>query len=119
MSPKKCIFGCEGKLNLFALPKEERIRQQWIQYLFSDQRPPKATVYVCSRHFSEDSFVNKAQYDAGFSARLLLKDGALPFIHGDVEESKAAAVSLSLTRGPPRRVAAESRITGKRTVETV
>ncbi|CAI5657963.1 unnamed protein product [Oreochromis niloticus] len=100
MSPKKCIFGCEGKLNLFALPKEERIRQQWIQYLFSDQRPPKATVYVCSRHFSEDSFVNKAQYDAGFSARLLLKDGALPFIHGDVEESKAAAspVLLPLTR---------------------
>uniref|UniRef100_A0A3Q0SA27 THAP-type domain-containing protein n=1 Tax=Amphilophus citrinellus TaxID=61819 RepID=A0A3Q0SA27_AMPCI len=83
---EKCIFGCEGKLNLFALPKEERIRQQWIQYLFSDQRPPKATVYVCSRHFSEDSFVNKAQYDAGFSARLLLKDGALPFIHGDVED---------------------------------
>ncbi|XP_030610715.1 uncharacterized protein LOC115798132 isoform X2 [Archocentrus centrarchus] len=100
MSPKKCIFGCEGKLNLFALPKEERIRQQWIQYLFSDQRPPKATVYVCSRHFSEDSFVNKAQYDAGFSARLLLKDGALPFIHGDVEESKATAspVLLPLTR---------------------
>ncbi len=34
----------------------------------------------CSLHFTTDSFTNKAQFDAGFSKRLKLKDNAVPTI---------------------------------------
>ncbi len=35
---------------------------------------------ICSLHFTSDSFTNKAQFDAGFSERLKLKDDAVPSI---------------------------------------
>ncbi len=35
---------------------------------------------LCSLHFTTDSFANKAQFDAGFSERLKLKDDATPNI---------------------------------------
>ncbi len=35
---------------------------------------------LCSLHFTTDSFTNKAQFDAGFSKRLKLKDEAVPAI---------------------------------------
>ncbi|KAM4620361.1 uncharacterized protein ACJ7VT_007047 [Polymixia lowei] len=90
MSPRKCFFGCEGKLILFAFPKEESTRQHWIQFLFTGQKQSYATVFVCSRHFTEDSFLNRAQYEAGFSARLVLKDGAVPCVKGRVSESSTS-----------------------------
>ncbi len=32
----------------------------------------------CSHHFSDECFVNKAQFDAGFADCLILKVGAVP-----------------------------------------
>ncbi|XP_044215540.1 uncharacterized protein LOC122987624 [Thunnus albacares] len=100
MTPRKCFFGCEGeekKLNLFAFPKDESTRQKWIQFLFSGKKQPYAYVFVCSRHFTEDCFLNRAQYEAGFSARLVLKDGSVPSIKGRVEESEAQASTSQQT----------------------
>lgn len=97
MSPRKCFFGCEGKLNLFAFPKDVITRQHWMQFLFSGHKQLYASVFLCSRHFTEDCFLNRAQYEAGFSARLVLKDGAVPSVKARVEESQAQTVSnLSL-----------------------
>ncbi|KAM7393960.1 hypothetical protein PAMP_020793 [Pampus punctatissimus] len=97
MSPRKCFFGCEGKLNLFAFPKEENTSKLWIQFLFVGQQQPYTTVFLCSRHFTEDCFLNRAQYEAGFSARLVLRDGAVPSIKGRVEESQAQASTSQQT----------------------
>ncbi len=35
---------------------------------------------LCSLHFFVDSFTNKAQFDAGFSESLKLKDNVVPTI---------------------------------------
>jgi len=35
-------------------------------------------VWICSLHFTDDSFMNKNQYDAGFVGRLKLKVEAVP-----------------------------------------
>ncbi|XP_070787036.1 uncharacterized protein [Enoplosus armatus] len=88
MPRKKCFFGCEGKLHYFALPKEIGTRQQWLQFLSSGEKRPHATLHVCSRHFTEDCFTNRTQYDAGFAARLVLIDGSVPSVARRVEESE-------------------------------
>ncbi len=30
MSPKKCAFGCKGKITLFSFPKNPALREQWL-----------------------------------------------------------------------------------------
>ncbi len=35
---------------------------------------------LCLLHFITDSFINKAQFDTGFSERLKLKDDAVPTV---------------------------------------
>lgn len=52
-----------------------------------------ASALVCSRHFSDECFINKAQVDAGFAHRLLLKVGAVPVIKDPGHESEPQAVS--------------------------
>lgn len=78
MSPKKCVFGCEGKMSLFSFPKNPALREQWKRVVFPGQERSCASVFVCSRHFGDECFMNKAQFDAGFADRLKLKDGAVP-----------------------------------------
>ncbi|XP_052458985.1 uncharacterized protein LOC128017581 isoform X2 [Carassius gibelio] len=79
MSPKKCAFGCQGKATLHILPKETALRNQWLQFIFNEhQRRRCASVFVCSLHFEDACFTNKAQFDAGFAKRLFLKDDAVP-----------------------------------------
>ncbi len=34
MSPKKCVFGCKGKITLFNFPKNPALRKQWMQFVF-------------------------------------------------------------------------------------
>ncbi|XP_073700525.1 uncharacterized protein [Garra rufa] len=90
MSPKKCVFGCEGKFSLFSFPKNPALRERWMQFVFPGQQRSVASVFVCSRHFSDECFVNKAQVDAGFAYRLLLKDGAVPVIKDPSHESSTS-----------------------------
>ncbi|RVE75675.1 hypothetical protein OJAV_G00001150 [Oryzias javanicus] len=49
----------------------------WEQFISPTQQS-HGEAFVCSRHFTEDSFLNKAQYEAGFSKRLLLNPGSIP-----------------------------------------
>ncbi len=41
-------------------------------------------LFLCSHHFTTDSFTNKAQIVAGFSERLKLKDDADDYIGSDI-----------------------------------
>ncbi len=93
MSPKKCVFGCEGKCTLFKFPKKPALREQWMQFVFPGQQRSVASALVCSRHFSDECFINKAQVKAGFAHRLLLKDGAVPVIKDPSHESETQGVS--------------------------
>ncbi len=78
MSPKKCVFGCKGKITLFSFPKNPALREQWIQFVFRG---------------SNERFINKAQFDAGFAHRLILKDGAVPAIKDPGHDSELQTVS--------------------------
>ncbi|XP_051742028.1 gastrula zinc finger protein XlCGF57.1-like [Ctenopharyngodon idella] len=80
MSRKKCVFCCKGKTALFSFPKNPALREQWMQFVFPGQQRSCGSVFVCSRHFGDECFTNKAQFDAGFADRLKLKDGAVPAI---------------------------------------
>ncbi len=50
-------------------------------------------MFVCSRHFSDECFINKVQFDAGFVDRLILKDGALSAIKDCDHELELQAIS--------------------------
>ncbi len=87
MSLKKCVFGCEGKITLFSFPKNPALREQWMQFVFPRQQRSFSSVFV------DERFINKAQFDAGFAHRLILKDGAVPAIKDPGHDSALQTVS--------------------------
>ncbi|XP_035037101.1 uncharacterized protein LOC118123687 isoform X1 [Hippoglossus stenolepis] len=81
MSKKYCsVEGCKQKnVTLHVLPNNVTIRDQWLLFVFSEgPERSRKNVFVCSAHFTTDCFLNFQQYNAGFSKRLLLTDGAIP-----------------------------------------
>ncbi len=86
-SLKKCVFGCEGKITLFSFPKNPALREQWMQFVFSGQQRSFSSVFV------DERFINKAQLDAGFAHRLILKDRAVPAIKDPGHDSELQMVS--------------------------
>ncbi|XP_041843780.1 uncharacterized protein LOC121641607 [Melanotaenia boesemani] len=90
MSRRRCILHCERKYPLYGLPKEDEEKNQWLRFIFNtvpQQYSPN--LVLCSLHFTEDCFLNRAQFCAGFSRRLLLKDGAIPTLMSPPEDSPA------------------------------
>ncbi len=87
MSLKKCVFGCKGKITLFSFLKNPVLREQWMQFVFPGQQWGFSGVFVDKR------FINKAQFDAGFAHRLILKDGAVPAIKDPGHDSELQMVS--------------------------
>ncbi len=87
MSLKKCVFGCEGKITLFSFPKNTALRKQWMQLVFPGQQRSFSSVFV------DECFINKAQFDAGFAHRLILKDEAIPAIKDPGHDSELQMVS--------------------------
>ena len=87
MSPKKCVFGCEGKLTVFSFPKNPVLQEQWMPFVFPGQQRSVGSAVVCSGRFSDECFINKAQVDAGFANRLLLKRGVVPVIKDPIHVS--------------------------------
>ena len=78
MSPKKWVFGCQGKTTLHRFPKNPALRDQWMEFVFPEHQRGLCKT-VCSLHFDDDCFINKAQID-GFADRLMLKDRAVTMI---------------------------------------
>ncbi|XP_038575012.1 uncharacterized protein LOC119902735 [Micropterus salmoides] len=90
MSRRRCYFRCKGKgkFPLYNLPKEDALKKQWLRFIFS--RIPQGhlpNLFLCSLHFTEDCFVNRPQFDAGFCQRLVLKDGSVPTLGRPGEDS--------------------------------
>ncbi|TDH00595.1 hypothetical protein EPR50_G00190160 [Perca flavescens] len=76
---RRCVLGCASVTQLFGLPKEEEKKNQWLEFIYGT-RPDQynLNIFLCFRHFTKDSYVNWAQFNSGFSKRLLLKDGSVP-----------------------------------------
>uniref|UniRef100_A0A3B3XYL5 THAP domain-containing protein 1 n=1 Tax=Poecilia mexicana TaxID=48701 RepID=A0A3B3XYL5_9TELE len=75
---RKCIFGCPGDYPLFKLPKDETVLKQWLDFIIQNNTPTKKNWHICARHFTDDSFLNKREFDSGLITRLSLKDDAIP-----------------------------------------
>ncbi|KAM6964764.1 uncharacterized protein LKV04_020499 [Tautogolabrus adspersus] len=116
MSHRRCaIVGCREKSNLFSLPKDESTRKRWEDFLMSVCTKPRflfsgptftqSSLFVCARHFTEDSFDNKVQYSAGYSVKLRLKSGAFPSLNNacteEPDEQDLSSEELPLTSVKP------------------
>ncbi len=87
MSLKKCVFGCEEKITLFNFPKEPTVTWTVDIVCFS------GAAMEFLKCFVDERFINKAQFDAGFAHRLILKDGAVPAIKDPGHDSELQMVS--------------------------
>jgi len=59
------------------LPNNSNTRDQWLMFIYleiTQQFSSTLTLPVCPAHFTSDCFVNQAQFKAGFSKKLLIKD---------------------------------------------
>ncbi|CAJ1081064.1 uncharacterized protein LOC117830406 isoform X1 [Xyrichtys novacula] len=82
--PSRCVvLGCADEdRSLFLPPSSQDLRTQWINFIYNDKVPtttPKM-FYVCANHFTEDCFINKGQFKAGFAKHLKLKPGSVPAV---------------------------------------
>ena len=79
------VFGCINEnQSLFLVPSSESQKKQYFNFIFSGNAPtqlPKV-LYVCRKHFTDDSFLNLGQYKAGLAQRLKRKSGSLPTLLG-------------------------------------
>ncbi|XP_036931467.1 uncharacterized protein LOC119006642 isoform X7 [Acanthopagrus latus] len=92
MSRRRCIFRCKTKFPLNGLPKDEEVKSQWLQFIFKSNTIPQQyspKLVLCSHHFTEDCFENHAQFKAGYSKRLILREGAVPTVLGSVKSAES------------------------------
>lgn len=94
---RKCIFGCPGDYPLFKLPKDETVLKQWLDFIIQNNTPTKKNWHICARHFTDDSFLNKREFDSGLITRLSLKDDAIPTLRGAHTPWASAQVSWKAT----------------------
>ncbi|KAA0702421.1 hypothetical protein E1301_Tti017039 [Triplophysa tibetana] len=86
MSWRRCVFRCESKSTLFALPKDDTTRNKWLKFIYNTiplQYNPN--ILVCAAHFTDDCFLNLGEYKAGCAQRLFLKSKpvlTIPTLHG-------------------------------------
>ncbi len=79
MTSKRCYFHPAVRSSVFGLPTDAVVRQQWLKFMFDyvpDNYNPNLA--LCAAHFTEDSFQNLHEFNAGFTQKLLLKHGAVP-----------------------------------------
>ncbi len=84
---KEVCFCLWGKDNLVQLPEEPSVTWTVDAVCFS----AAATEFL--KCFVDERFINKAQFDAGFAHRLILKDGAIPAIKDPGHDSALQTVS--------------------------
>ncbi|XP_056596027.1 uncharacterized protein si:ch211-236l14.1 isoform X2 [Triplophysa dalaica] len=95
-----CVLRCETKSVLFQLPKQERLREKWLQFIF--QRIPKEynpRVVLCARHFTDDCFDNLGAFTAGYVKRLSLRVGEIPTLFGPFSSTESRPSTSQQTIG--------------------
>ncbi|XP_058503823.1 uncharacterized protein LOC131471340 isoform X2 [Solea solea] len=99
MSSKKrlvcSVQGCSKQCQtIHKLPINEKTKAQWIFFVFDGKTPatfPKH-LHVCGNHFTEGCYTNFAQFKAGHSTTLRLKEGAVPTIRAGLPAAEGVAV---------------------------
>ncbi|XP_034082750.1 uncharacterized protein LOC117553079 [Gymnodraco acuticeps] len=88
MSRRVCCLYCVEKSTMFAVPKAEPRRSQWLTFLFNTVPAdlPAGTV-VCARHFTDQSFKNLKMFSFGLAVKLILEDDAVPTLFGPAGDS--------------------------------
>ena len=80
---RKCsVPGCTGDGDTsHSLPKEPDTRRAWLMFLYK-KIPVKfdSQLFICSKHFTTDSFENLGQFKAGYAKLLFLKRGTVPTV---------------------------------------
>ncbi len=113
------VLGCKARreesTSLHFLPKDPKIREQWMNFLFRNHCGPvkvsDKTTQVCCNHFQEDCFANFVQKKMGFATVFKLKPDAVPSVlPGDtssqhVGQPVTISVSLFLLPGVTTSVA--------------
>ncbi len=84
---KEVCFWLWGKDNLVQLPKQPTVTWTVDIVVFPGQQWSFSSVLLTN------VFINKAQFDAGFAHRLILKDGAVPAIKDPGHDSELQMVS--------------------------
>ncbi|KAK7884695.1 hypothetical protein WMY93_027818 [Mugilogobius chulae] len=115
-----------SKSKLFGMPTEEARLSRWLEFISgnTDKKVPK-NVFVCERHFTEDSFENYGHFKAGLTTKqkLRLNKDAVPTIpasrDGDPTPgtSQEAVIQESAPSQPPS-TEYTSRSVATRTVST-
>ena len=85
---KRCVvMFCNNTNNNGAsfhqFPKDEKVRQKWIEFVVSKRDPKSWTPgcgHVCSDHFEEKDFENYYAKMSGLCSKLLLQKEAVPSI---------------------------------------
>lgn len=91
---KEVCFWLPGQDNPAQITKKKTtLRDQWMEFIFTEHQRSCASVFVCSLHFEDACFTNKSQFDAGFAKRLFLKDDAVPTKKGHDRVLEPQAVS--------------------------
>ncbi|XP_042577232.1 piggyBac transposable element-derived protein 4-like isoform X4 [Cyprinus carpio] len=84
MPSKRCYFHPDCRSSVFGLPRNAGLREQWLTFIFKTV-PEKYNSYIalCAAHFTDDSFLNVREFNAGFAQKLVMKDGAVPTLRGE------------------------------------
>ena len=94
------VYGCgnitvESEVSVHEFPPaSSKLRGSWTRFVqrTRDRWHPTNTSYICSKHFTSDSYHNWMQYEMGLAKKLILKKEAIPTIYPDV---------TNMTRPPP------------------
>ncbi|XP_039530913.1 piggyBac transposable element-derived protein 4-like isoform X1 [Pimephales promelas] len=79
MPSKRCYFHPDSRSAVFSLPRDCGVRDQWLHFIFNSvPNKYQPNLALCASHFTEESFHNLCEFNAGFAQRLVLKDGAVP-----------------------------------------
>lgn len=85
---KRCVvMHCNNTNNngvsLHQFPKNEKIRQKWIEFVVRKRDPKSWTCgsgHICSDHFEHNNFENYYAKISGLSSKLVLRKDAVPSI---------------------------------------
>ena len=84
------VVGCSNtpseRVSLHKFPSDKHRRQIWARFVRRTRARwnLEESVFICSKHFCDDDFVNKLKFDMGYAKGLVLKETAIPTIYPTV-----------------------------------
>ncbi|XP_065099685.1 uncharacterized protein [Paramisgurnus dabryanus] len=85
---RRCYFHPDCKSPIYGLPKDDKIREQWLSFIFnSSSEHNNPNIFLCAAHFTEDSFINREEYNAGIAQMLNLKKESVPTLSGQRDDN--------------------------------